>query len=444
MKTESRLLLIGMILLWGCSLLAQAPQRHFPAAEWTHDKCNTISGISSFVIDSMNTTGLLVVHAGKLVFSYGDVSEQSYIASCRKSILAMLYGNYVANGSIDLDASMASLGIDDRQGLSEVERQATVAHLLSSCSGVYHPSSYPGDDLAFAPARGSQSPGSYFLYNNWDFNAAGAIFEQQTGVDLYDALEKDLAVPLGLQDFDRQLQKKTGNLSVSQYPAFPIHLSTRDMARIGYLMLNKGKWNDQQLIPEWWVEKITSLVTPNAALNPAERRASEFGYGHLWWVYDQENLREELEGAYAAQGIYGQYITVIPKLDLVIAHKTNALFQRHTHNYERLVHLIIDQSQALVHASVSLPTEGWKAYVGTYSNDQLTMEVSLEAGQLYMDSPLGKLTLLACDKAHFSLEEEDRFRLRFHFGDGGEVESFELSPDSMKMGVFEKRRPAAE
>ena len=52
-----------------------------------------------------------------------------------------------------------------------------------------------------------------------------------------------LAMPLQFEDWDRRVQKKAGDLTVSQYPAYPIWVSTRDMARIGYLMLREGEWN---------------------------------------------------------------------------------------------------------------------------------------------------------------------------------------------------------
>lgn len=87
-------------------------------------------------------------------------------------------------------------------------------HLLTARSGVYHEASNSGDDSDSAPARGSQEPGSYFLYNNWDFNAAGAAFELMTGGEIFDALMTDLAEPLGFEDFQRSRQKEWKSRSV--------------------------------------------------------------------------------------------------------------------------------------------------------------------------------------------------------------------------------------
>ena len=65
-----------------------------------------------------------------------------------------------------------------------------------------------------------------------------------------------------MEDFDRSIQEKSGNLTVSHSPAYHMWLSTRDMARIGELMLRKGRWNGTQLVPEDWVERTTSVITP--------------------------------------------------------------------------------------------------------------------------------------------------------------------------------------
>lgn len=95
-------------------------------------------------------------------------------------------------------------------------------------------------------------PGTQHLYNNWDFNAAGAIFEQLTKRAIHDTLDTDLAQPLGMQDFDRARQRKTGNLQRSSYPAYHMWLSSRDMARLGLLMLHDGRWRDKQGMPPGW------------------------------------------------------------------------------------------------------------------------------------------------------------------------------------------------
>jgi len=297
-----------------------------------------------FLRDSAHSTGVVVVDRGRVVFEFGDVEELSYLASVRKSILAMLYGKHVEAGTIDLDATLAELGVDDIGGLLPVEREATVHHLITARSGVYHPASNGGDNLADAPPRGSQTPGNYMLYNNWDFNAAGAVFEQLTGRDIYDELEEQLARPLGFQDWDRSAQRKSGDLSVSRNPAYHMWISTRDMARIGLLMLHEGNWNGEQVISRDWARRIVSVVTPLEEMNPVGRRDGYFGYGYMWWVWDGPRAVGPFEGAYTARGAVGQWISVFPALDLVVAHKTNSVYSRTTswESWHRMLELLFE------------------------------------------------------------------------------------------------------
>ena len=303
-----------------------------------------------YVRDSSNTTGLVVVDRGRMVFRFGDVEELSYIASARKSILAMLYGRYVEDGRIALDRTLFELGIDDEGGLLDVEKQATIQHLITARSGVYHPASNGGDNLADAPERGSQRPGTYMLYSNWDFNAAGAVFEQVTGANIYDALQEQLAEPLQFQDWDRSRQRKSGDLQVSRNPAYHMWISTRDMARIGYLMLQEGRWRDKQVIPATWARRIVSVVTPLEEMNPASRRDRYFGYGYMWWVWDGPLAVGPFEGAYTARGAWGQWITVMPAVDLVIAHKTNSVYSRTTSwsSWQRFMELLLESKEGVV------------------------------------------------------------------------------------------------
>jgi CubicO group peptidase (beta-lactamase class C family) len=336
MKRASRLALAALALTLvaqSCATLkgpAPSPATVFPGSDWARiaepEKAGwSAAGLAAVVeqAKTLPTTGLFVVAGGRVLLEYGDVVELSYLASVRKSVLAMLYGNYVTGGQVRLDKTLAEIGITDVGGLTPQELEATVADLLSARSGVYHPASNAGDNLADAPPRGSQKHGQYFLYSNWDFNALGTIFEKETGRNIYDALESDLAKPIGMQDFNRKAQIKSGNLRVSMHPAYHIWLSTRDMARLGYLILREGNWAGRQLVPRDWVRKITSPVTRLPDMNPPFMREGRVGYGYLWWVFDGPWGQGPYEGACTGMGAGGQYITVLPMLDLVVAHKTN-------------------------------------------------------------------------------------------------------------------------
>ena len=298
-----------------------------PKEGWSTDSINKLK---KFIIDSTNATGVVVIQSGKILFDYGDIKETSYLASCRKSILSMLYGPFVRTGKINLNTTIEQLHLDDVGGLLPIEKKATIKDLLTARSGVYHPASNEGDASAMAPKRGSVQPGSFWLYNNWDFNVAGYILEQQTGKIIYELIDSILSKPLQLQDWNIKEQRKTGDTTKSKYLAYHMWFSTRDMARIGYLMLRNGKWKDQQIIPADWVKTTTSVITTYKKAVEEKTAYFHFGYGYLWWIWDAPYNNAVYEGAYSATGAFGQFITVFPKLDLVVAFKTKYEYGRQT------------------------------------------------------------------------------------------------------------------
>jgi len=276
-------------------------------------------------LSGYQTSAMLVLRGGKTVFEYGELSRISYIASARKSLVSMLYGPAVAKGAIRLDKTLAEMNFDDKGGLLPRERTATIRDLLMARSGVYHKAANSGDASDRAPSRGSVAPGSYFLYNNWDFNALGTIYERETGRDFYRAFEEDIAAPLGLRDWRIEAQAIRNDTQLSDYPARHFVLSTRDMAAIGQLMLQQGRWTDRQVIPADWVARTTALSTPAAEVSRTSPFVEGLGYGWLWWIFDPADpWPDGLKGAYTASGAFGQFITVVPKLDIVVAHKVEA------------------------------------------------------------------------------------------------------------------------
>ncbi|MEL6805978.1 MAG: serine hydrolase, partial [Bacteroidota bacterium] len=251
-----------------------------------------LDALSAHLDQVDKTTGMVVIHQGQVVYQYGNVKKVSYIASCRKSVLSMLYGKHVENGTIDLNETIGEIGITEKDSLLPSEKQATVDHIITSRSGVFHVASNGGYDLKNFKERGSMEPGEYFVYNNWDFNVAGEILERKTGKTVYQELEEQLAIPLGFEDWNIKNQRKSGNTKNSQYLAYHIYVSTRDMAKIGQLMLNEGEWKGKQIISKDWIKKTTSTVTPMKTLaeryGPAnEQVRPSMSYGYMWWLFDK-------------------------------------------------------------------------------------------------------------------------------------------------------------
>lgn len=259
--------------------------------------------------------GLVVLSAGHPVITYGEAAAVDRIASCRKSFLSALYGIAVRDRKLDIDQTLAQVGIDDYVKLTDVERSATIRQLLQARSGVYILSSAETPAMKAArPARGSHPPGTFWYYNNWDFNVLGEVYQRLTGWSVFQAFEHQLARPLGFEDFDPMRDARFGYDPESpRFPAYNLWLSARDMAKFGQLYLQNGQWKGQEIVPADWVKLTTTPVSPTG------HKGIESGYAWLWWG-DMDPAASGLPpGSYLAAGNGGRYIVVLPAIDTVIA-----------------------------------------------------------------------------------------------------------------------------
>ncbi len=270
--------------------------------------------------DSLHDSSVVIVQCGRVVDEWGDPGKKLTTFSVRKSLISALFGIYSAEGKIDINETLEQAGIDDFPSpLTKDERQARIVDLLRARSGVYHAADFETDFQRIArPARGSHAPGTFWFYNNWDFNTLGTIFEKKTGMKIGDAFYERIAKPIGMQDFKPGDVYYVGNGEVSQHRAYMFEMTARDMARFGLLYLNHGRWKNHQIIPEPWVEKST-----HATEMVHFGHMNLGGYEYLWWVeFGGVHLAEgTLPGMYSAQGAGGHFILVVPSLNLVIVNQ---------------------------------------------------------------------------------------------------------------------------
>jgi len=326
-------------------------QQRFPGNTWDRAASPEELGYSLDKLQAaerfarkLKTAAVVVVVDGVILIEWGEVDKKFMTHSTRKSFLSALYGNYVRGGRIDLDKSMGELGIDDAPPLTEVEKRATIRDCIQARSGVYHPALYESAGMkALKPSRHSHEPGSFWYYNNWDFNVLGTIFEKLTGNKIFEALETEIARPIGMEHFTADDGwYVSGEDSIHR--AYPFRITARDMARFGLLMLRGGDWNGRRIIPEDWVKESTTYRS-DAALYGCD------GYGYMWWVVKHGNRHPHIpgvnlsEGAYSARGAGGHYIFVIPSHDMVVVHRVNTYKRGQSVSAEdvgRLLNMILE------------------------------------------------------------------------------------------------------
>lgn len=234
----------------------------FPAAQWEAASPAelgwSVDGLAEAnrLFDTLPPSSMVVIDRGRLVLAWGDAARRVKLSSVRKSLLSALYGAPVRDGRISLDDTLQHLGIDDDPPLTQGEKRATLKMLLQSRSGVYH--GYVGgtpDMREKMPAREAHAPGTFWTYNNWDFNVLGAVYERVLDKKIGEAFAAEIAAPIGMEDFrpgDMYYARAAQDAEAfarSLCPAYHFRLTARDMARFGYLYLRHGKWNGAQIIP---------------------------------------------------------------------------------------------------------------------------------------------------------------------------------------------------
>ncbi|MDJ0632553.1 MAG: serine hydrolase [Xenococcaceae cyanobacterium MO_188.B29] len=278
---------------------------HFPLAQgWDRERLLLASEYAS----QIGSAAVVVLHQGQLVMEWGLTAKRINSHSVRKSLLSALYGIAVERKLISLSSTLEDLEIDDvKPSLTTLEKQATVADLLKSRSGVYHNAAYETFNAKKTrPTRGSHQPGTFFYYNNWDFNALGSIFEKSTQLSIGQAFESWIANPIGMQDFRAEDVQYVVEKS-SSHAAYPFWITARDLARFGLLYLNQGNWNEKQILPVHWIKESIRCYSA----------IGKGGYGYMWW------LGIIGDGSYFASGTGGQYLIVAPKQELVIVNRVD-------------------------------------------------------------------------------------------------------------------------
>ena len=313
----------GTIFAAALMSVTSAVAQSVPGAEWAHPSPQAAGWSPELMAqmhayaDSIGTASLLVIQHGQIIDSVGDTSQRLELHSVRKSLLSALIGIAIAARRLILDSTMAQLGIDDvPPALTADEKQATVGDLLAARSGIYHVALYETEgERRNRPPRGSHPHGTFWYYNNWDFNALGTIYERAAGESIFAAFLSQIARPLEMQDY-RPTDGRYVTGADSALPAYPFHMSARDLSRFGLMYLHGGRWGDRQVVPAAWVVDSTT---------PRSVTAIGSGYADLWWTGLTGHgvpIMGLPAGAFWADGAEGQFVVVDPADDLVVVHQT--------------------------------------------------------------------------------------------------------------------------
>lgn len=260
----------------------------------------------------------MVLRNGKVICEANFAPYRSRIwhitHSMCKSITGMAIGLLVEEGKLSLDENIYDIFQKNLNPFTKIFRpKITVENLLTMTSGVTFNESgiISGNDwlTSYINSSITGNPGESFQYNSLNTYVLSAIVTERTGLTLTEYLEPRLFTPLGITRYFWETCPK--GITKGGWGLF---LCTEDMAKLGQLYLQKGKWQGQQIIPEFWVEVSTA--------KHKESVEGTFGYGYQLWM-------ESRPGSFEFNGMLGQNVIVYPDMNMVIVTNAgnNELFQ---------------------------------------------------------------------------------------------------------------------
>jgi CubicO group peptidase (beta-lactamase class C family) len=301
---------------------------YWPTDEWLNTTPEE-QGLNSNQLDRINSTiaeddievdSVIVIRKGYIVYEkyYGYWSQYMAhtIQSCTKSFMSALIGiaidmGYIDNVSQKVIEFFPNYTIDNWDPRKE---NITLEHLLTMSSGMeFHEVDIPYEDPAndlFAMYRSDNmwqyvldrpmenNPGKQWSYNSGGIELLGGIIEQTTGYSVVDFAEEFLFNPIGIDYYIWWTVPASGQYGCGG----GLYLMPRDMARFGYLFLNKGNWNGTQVVSQEWVNVSTRMYYDTGGW---------YHYGYTWWGVPGYTFFE-------ATGHYEQKIYILPEEDIVV------------------------------------------------------------------------------------------------------------------------------
>jgi CubicO group peptidase (beta-lactamase class C family) len=265
--------------------------------------------------EEMGVESVLVVKEGYLVmdeyYEPFTMGETHKIYSCTKSVVSTLIGIAIEEGYIEGVNQTLLDFFPDRtpKNMSVWKEEMTLENLLTMTAGFDAKDSWLYDWVGLDRMYKSpdalqyvlgldviEEPGTRFEYTNGVSHLLSCIINETTGMSTLEYANDSLFTPLGFDDVVWKNDSLGRNWGYST-----LNLTSHDMAKFGYLFLNNGTWDGEQIVPEFWVHDATRKHV-DAPLWP--------GYGYQWWIDDW--------GHYLALGYRGQLIFVVPVDNLVV------------------------------------------------------------------------------------------------------------------------------
>jgi len=308
----------------GCVPAAKQPS-YWPDTEWRTstpeeqglDSASILSMLQEIQEKDLNIHSVLVLRHGYLVtevyFPPYTREIKHPVYSITKSVTSAMTGIAIRDGHIrSIQQNALDFFLEIAQGTKDnYLKDITLEHLLTMSAG-FNTGTLPdfvGKDASFDAAQHIltynsvlSKPGETFYYDSGLPHVLSTVIQKTSGLTMEEYAQLNLFNPLGITDFSWESDPQgitNGSTGLSIRP--------QDMAKLGYLYLHNGQWKGKQIVPAKWVQASTTKhIETKGLMNSAE----DDGYGYYWWI--------DSFGGYSAHGFGGQYVFMLPKLDMVV------------------------------------------------------------------------------------------------------------------------------
>ncbi|ALO17296.1 6-aminohexanoate-dimer hydrolase [Salinivirga cyanobacteriivorans] len=319
---------------------------HEPWAKSTDYNSYTLSDTTFEQAMALKSVAYLVIQDGKILYenywdNYTD-SSWSNSFSAAKSIVSLLVGVAIEEGHIGSVNDRVSKYVTEYD--NETNRDLRIKDVLTMSSGLnWHEAyanpwskttkAYYGRKLEkmILKLKMKSEPGKYFHYFSGDTELLAIILRRATGMSLADYASEKLWKKIEAKHDALWSLDHEGGIEKA-YCCF--NSNARDFARIGQLVLNDGSWDGAQVVPEDWLEQ--SLKPADHLLTEDEKKPVDF-YGYQWWMVNHQGHM-----TYYARGLAGQYIFIVPDLDMVIVRLGHKRSKERVNNLPSDIYLWLD------------------------------------------------------------------------------------------------------
>jgi len=328
---------------------------YFPTTEWKYCSPEQVGANSKLLAeahsyisnDNFASDGYMIIKDGYIIaedYFNEFTKEKKHVSySIAKSFTSAVIGIATDKGLINSDEDKISSYYTELHGetVQQWKKDLKISHLLTMTSGInwVEEGVFTNDIFQMSTSDNfveyvlSKSvlnePGTIWSYNSGESMLLSGIVNLTTGKSMFEFAKENLLKPIGIQDIEWNSDSENHTIA-----GWGISATMHDYARFGYLYMNNGNWDGNQIISEEW---ITKSITPFRTETPY--------YGYLWWLSEDTFFGSNVDlpdDIFMAIGALGQYLVIVPSENLIIVRLGQDLYTENSWKPEEFIQLVLN------------------------------------------------------------------------------------------------------